>query len=263
MQKKFLKLLKQIKDQSRKQLNSFSRNPGSVKREKKKDSVWTYVWIIVIALFIKSTFLTIFIIPSKSMVPTLNVGDTLIVSRLKFGLFNPFYELYFKEKVFFIIPNPFFQSPSPIINTQFLVKFDREPKRFDILIFKAPLKPYPDYVYVWQDPVTDKKHAHRFYTPGKRGFDYVKRVIALPGETLMVRKGYVYIDGEMVAQDFTWNNDHAYFGPIKVPDDCYFVMGDNRRHSADSRVWGFVHKKNLVTVAKYVSFPPWNWKTIQ
>ena len=63
----------------------------------------------------------------------------------------------------------------------------------------------------------------------------VKRVIGLPGETIELVAGELYIDGEHVEQDFDMTENEAYFGPYVVPEDHYFVMGDNRNNSKDSR----------------------------
>lgn len=63
----------------------------------------------------------------------------------------------------------------------------------------------------------------------------VKRVVGLPGETIELVAGELYIDGEHVEQDFDMTENEAYFGPYVVPEDHYFVMGDNRNNSKDSR----------------------------
>ena len=91
-------------------------------------------------------------------------------------------------------------------------KFDYllgDPERFDIVIC--------DY------PNTDD------------GMYRVKRVIGLPGETIELRAGELYVNGEHVAQDFDMTENETYFGPLTVPEGCYFVMGDNRNNSKDSR----------------------------
>lgn len=64
----------------------------------------------------------------------------------------------------------------------------------------------------------------------------VKRVIGLPGEELAVIGGHTYINGEPLDEDAYWNDVMSYdYGPITIPEDCVFVMGDNRNHSGDSR----------------------------
>ncbi len=76
--------------------------------------------------------------------------------------------------------------------------------------------------------------------------DLIKRIMGLPGEELEIRDGIVYIDGEAVEETHPLNQDYADFGPIVVPPDAYFVMGDNRPASADSRYWGFLPKENII-----------------
>ena len=70
--------------------------------------------------------------------------------------------------------------------------------------------------------------------PG-RTENFVKRVIGLPGDTVELVAGELYINGEHVEQDFDMTDNQAYFGPYVVPEDHYFVMGDNRNNSKDSR----------------------------
>ena len=99
-------------------------------------------------------------------------------------------------------------------NNEFMIatKFDYllgDPERFDIVIC--------DY------PNTDD------------GMYRVKRVIGLPGETIELRLGELYVNGEHVEQDFDMTQNETNFGPFTVPEDSYFVMGDNRNNSKDSR----------------------------
>ena len=100
-----------------------------------------------------------------------------------------------------------------LIGFRFAYWFD-EPQRGDIILFEYPV---------------DEKQI------------YIKRVIGLPGETVEIRDGHVYIDGsdeplqeDYLKEEWTWENDGYSF---VVPEGCYFVMGDNRNDSEDGRLW--------------------------
>jgi signal peptidase I len=105
----------------------------------------------------------------------------------------------------------------------------REPRRGEIIVFKYPLNPSQEYV---------------------------KRLIGLPGDTIEIKHGNVYVNGELLKEDYVKRKDDYNYGPIKVPKDSYFVLGDNRPVSVDSRYWGFVPKKNLVGQAILLLWPP-------
>jgi signal peptidase I len=98
----------------------------------------------------------------------------------------------------------------------------RAPQRFEIIVFRA------------------------VPAMGEQKKDLIKRLVGLPGETLEVKDGVININGAPVAESHTMNQDYANFGPITIPPDSYFVMGDNRPASADSRYWGFLPKKNII-----------------
>jgi len=96
--------------------------------------------------------------------------------------------------------------------------------------------------------------------------DYIKRVIALPGETLAVQKGIVYINGKELDQS-AWpvtidTRRYPDYPERVVPAGQYFVLGDNRPESEDGRVWGFVPRKNVKGQAFIRYWPIWRPKWI-
>ncbi len=226
-----------------------------------RDTLETIVSAFFIALFIRTFFFTIFFIPSGSMIPTLNIGDRLIVSKLSFGIPNPLQELYFKDRLMFVIPNPFQGINLGIFKKRELVRFGKLPHRFEVIVFKAPLTPaFPFTEY--KDPKTGRKTVSNFYTPFKAGSDYIKRVIGLPGEKLEVRDGRIFINDKVVSENHTMYPDFDDFGPVQIPPGYYFMMGDNRGNSSDSRYWGFMSEQNLVGRAKFVLWPLWKIRLI-
>lgn len=109
----------------------------------------------------------------------------------------------------------------------------KDPERFDIIIFK-----YPD----------DESQL------------FIKRLIGLPGETLEIRGGKVYINGSQEPLDDSFVPEQPAdldFGPYEIPEDCYFMLGDNRNHSKDSRYWDntFVTFDEIVGKAIVRYFP--------
>ncbi|MBN1626678.1 MAG: signal peptidase I [Deltaproteobacteria bacterium] len=115
----------------------------------------------------------------------------------------------------------------------------RDPERGDVIVFK-----YPE----------------------DRSKDYIKRVIGLPGDEIQIKDKQVYINGTVYKNPHEIHVDpnilpeessqRDNFGPVRVPSDSYFVMGDNRDSSYDSRYWGFVSKTDLVGMA---IIKWWSW----
>lgn len=124
-------------------------------------------------------------------------------------------------------------EPTLMVNDRMLVSkvnyYVQEPKRGDIVLFKYPL---------------DKKR------------NFVKRLIAVGGETVAAKNSKLYVNGQQVPEEYLPRGlKFADFGPVVVPADSYFMMGDNRNNSSDSREWGFVPKDLVVGKAIVIYWP--------
>jgi signal peptidase I len=198
--------------------------------------------VILIVLLLRSFLVEPFRIPSGSMMPTLLVGDFILVNKFAYGL------------------------RWPVLNSKFLEVGD--PQRGDVVVFRFP-----------EDP----------------SVDYIKRVVGVPGDEIFYRNKTLYVNGEAaprtplgaytgvgsgrsmtgaqvalerlpeiehrilmnpMAPDLAPGCRQLLYGPVVVPEGSYFVMGDNRDNSNDSRCWGVVPEGNLVGKA----FAIWmNW----
>ena len=170
---------------------------------------------VILALFVRTWVFQAFKIPTGSMEKNLLVGDHLIVNKMIF-------------------------APS-LTGVERALLPGREIRRGDVIVFKYP-----------EDP--DR--------------DFIKRVIGLPGDTLEVRRKIVYVNGEpleepyvqyitpMPAPDAPVNTEdrRETYGPVTVPADQYFMMGDNRDNSEDSRYWGFMPREYVKGKALFVYF---------
>ena len=183
--------------------------------------------VLVLVLVFRSFLFEPFKIPSGSMIPTLWIGDFIVVNKYAYGV------------------------RLPVLNSKIIET--GEPERGDVIVFRFP---------------EDER------------INYIKRVVGLPGDTVTYRDKQVYINGEPVKQEAAgpWegvglNRNPPGSRPVKrleyltdeahpiviyprrpngrvdsvtVPEGHYFVMGDNRDQSLDSRSWGFVPEENLV-----------------
>jgi signal peptidase I len=124
-----------------------------------------------------------------------------------------------------------------ILVNKFIYRFT-SPSRGDVIVFKYPLQDNEISVGKWIretfELIVYRKRVARH--------DYVKRVVGVPGDILMGRDGIVHVNGEPVREEYSLGSV-AKFGPYKVPEDNYFVMGDNREVSRDSRDWGYVPRR--------------------
>jgi signal peptidase I len=188
--------------------------------------------IILLVLVIRSFIAEPFRIPSSSMIPTLHIGDFILVNKFAYGI------------------------RLPVLHTKL---FDTgEPERGDVMVFRFPKNPE---------------------------VDYIKRVVGLPGDTVGYFNKVIYINGEPVEQEAVEPSDmilpphtevrfehlgedgHSILvdtsrrpmeGEMVVPEGHYFVMGDNRDNSNDSRYWGTVPEENLVGKA-FLIWMSWDW----
>lgn len=130
---------------------------------------------------------------------------------------------------------PTIEVNDKVIVTNFSYWF-AEPERGDVIVFRFP-----------HDP---KK-------------DYIKRCIGLPGETIQFKDSKLYINGELVEEPYLPEGlEFEDYGPVQVPEGQYFMCGDNRNHSSDSRVWGFVEKKLIIGKAQVIYWPFARWTTL-
>lgn len=105
----------------------------------------------------------------------------------------------------------------------------RTPRRGDVIVLKYPLNPQRNYI---------------------------KRIVALPGDVLEVREGKLYVNGVWVAEPYVNGTAQGNFGPATVAKDSIFVMGDNRNNSEDSRSFGALKREFIVGQAVLVYWPP-------
>lgn len=180
------------------------------------EQIRSLFWALIFALILRQFVVANYTIPTPSMEDTLLVGDFLFVNKFIYGMRTPdwigipFTDIGFKV--------PHYRFPA----------LDR-PETGDIIVFKYPLDPSKEYV---------------------------KRVIATGGQTVEIKDNKVFVDGKLFPDPP--GAKHIYsslfdnlpikknFGPVTVPQDHFFVMGDNRDNSADSREWGFVPWENVV-----------------
>jgi len=94
-----------------------------------------------------------------------------------------------------------------------------------------------------------------FDPPFEAEYPYIKRVIGLPGETLEVRGGKVYINGEALDEPYIAEPPRDPYGPVTIPPGQYFMMGDNRNQSNDSRFWGTLRADQIKARAVYRFWP--------
>jgi signal peptidase I len=185
-----------------------------------RDRADPIVAAVVFALFARTFLFQAFAVPSRSMEKNVLTGDRLLVNKFLYA--------------------PLMMPLGKLLPT-------RSVRRGDIVVFRYP----PD--------------------PSR---DFIKRVVGLPGETVEIRDRAVYVDGRLLPEPYVFHSDDRVWPddpsipdekrrrdqlpPTRVPEGAYFVMGDNRDDSSDSREWGPVPDHRLVGRALFVywSLPP-------
>lgn len=96
-----------------------------------------------------------------------------------------------------------------------------------------------------------------FKNPDNEKILFIKRIIGMPGDLVEVYDGVVHINGEVLDEPYLTVTTDGEYGPYEVPEDCYFMMGDNRNNSADSRMWTntYLEKDKIVGKALFSYFP--------
>ncbi len=122
--------------------------------------------------------------------------------------------------------------------------------------------------YILTDKVSYRLHEPNrgdvvvFHSPQDERVDFIKRIIAVPGDKVTIKVGYVYLNGQKLEEPFINNPGQVLNGramregeEIAVPEGRYVVMGDNRLHSSDSREWGFITREEIVGRAFFRYWP--------
>lgn len=192
-----------------------------MKKQKKsnlRETIEAIVVAFAIALVIRTFVIQAFKIPSGSMIPTLQIGDHILVNKFLLGtpVDVPFTNIHL------------FRMPGL-----------RKPQRGDIIVFKYP-----------EDPTRD----------------FIKRVIGIEGDVIESKDKTVSVNGRKLVESYTQHVDSFIkpggmdrrdnFGPVTVPKESVFVMGDNRDQSYDSRFWGFVDLPRIKGKAIIIY---WSW----
>jgi signal peptidase I len=203
------------------------KGPSDTALGKKSGKPWYREWgeaigiALILALIIRTFLFQAFKIPSGSMEDTLLIGDHLLVNKFIYGIQLPW-------------------SDDRYLSL-------RDPQRGDVIVFEFPLD---------ED------------LPFYKRRDFIKRVIGVPGDVVEVRDKTVYINGAPLVLPQEVHKGPAYaedprrdnLVPVKVPPGHYFVMGDNRDRSFDSRFWGFVDKSEIKGLA-FIKYWSWNRET--
>lgn len=127
---------------------------------------------------------------------------------------------------------------------------------------------FHDGEYVLTDKISYRFHIPTkgdvivFKAPRNPDFDYIKRIIAIPGDTVSIKDGYVYVNEQQLNENYIKSETIILPGQylkegqeLRLGEDEYFVLGDNRSHSSDSRQWGTVPRKDIIGKAFFRYWP--------
>jgi len=91
---------------------------------------------------------------------------------------------------------------------------------------------------------------------------FIKRVIALPGDTIEVKDGKVYINGTPLNEPYIAESPRYLLSAREIPEGEYFVLGDNRNNADDSHIWGTVPRENIIGKVWFIYWPPKHWRVV-
>ena len=165
--------------------------------EKWRENITILLLALGLAFFIRTFVAEPRYIPSGSMLPTLEIGDRLIVEKLSY--------------------------------------YSHPPQRGDIIVFAPP-----------------PQLQEQGFEPDQA---FIKRVIGLPGNTVEVKNGHVFIDRQLLTENYIAEAPNYPMSEMVVPPGQFFVMGDNRNNSNDSHIWGFLPKANIIGHACFRFWP--------
>jgi len=217
-----------------------------VKTKKKfKDFTEGLFAALIAALIIRQFVIQAYTIPTSSMEDTLLVGDFLLVNKFNYGMRTPDWIGIPYTKVGFDVP--WFRFPAI-----------QDPEPYDVVIFRYPLDTSVDYI-------------KRCIAKGGQEVEVIDKEVYVDGKQFPHPPFSKYIDPNIQERQRRYYGQRLYrnlgsrdnYGPIKVPANAYWVMGDNRDNSADSRYWGFVTHDHIVGQGLVIYFSwdsnlPWS-----
>jgi signal peptidase I len=116
---------------------------------------------------------------------------------------------------------------------------------------------YRNEVVVFNPPQAFRDIVEGYGDSNRAREALIKRIIAVEGDQVEVKDGRLYVNGGVADEPFTAEPAEYQFGPVTVPPGHVLVLGDNRNHSLDGHIWGFLPKGNVIGRAVFVYWPPW------